>query len=341
MKLSEFDYHLPDGSIAQHPSEKRDGCRLMVADRAARSISHRGFHDITGFIGKGDLVVLNDTRVIPARLFGRRRTGGRVEIFLLEKKDPICEALVRPSARLKEGEVIELESGDEAEILARGEAGRFVRFSGPLDAILDRCGHVPLPPYIGRPDSPQDKDVYQTVYARSDGATASPTAGLHFTEGLLEKLRAQGAKVAFVTLHTNYGTFAPVKCENVEDHKMHKEAFELPAETIEAVRETKANGGKVIAVGTTSNRVLEHCADLITDYGLPTTDYKGFTDLYIYPGYKFRVTDHLITNFHLPCSTLLLLVSAFAGKDFILEAYREAVKEKYRFFSYGDAMLIL
>jgi S-adenosylmethionine:tRNA ribosyltransferase-isomerase len=341
MKLSEFDYHLPKERIAQHPSEKRDDCRLMVLDRKGRAVTHKKFSNIQTFFREGDLLVLNDTRVIPARLFGKRRTGGKVEIFLLEKKSPICEALVRPSGRLKEGEMIELESGDEVEVLSRGEAGRFVKFSAPLDGILERCGHVPLPPYIGREDRPEDKGAYQTVYAKAEGATASPTAGLHFTRELLERVKGQGAEVQFVTLHTNYGTFAPIKCEDVEGHKMHKEYFELPAETIEAVRKTKERGGKVFAVGTTSNRVLEHCAEELKGQSSKVKGVKGYTDLYIYPGYEFKVTDHLITNFHLPGSTLLLLVSAFAGKEFILEAYQKAIEEKYRFFSYGDAMLIL
>jgi S-adenosylmethionine:tRNA ribosyltransferase-isomerase len=342
MKLSEFDYLLPKELIAQQPSEKRDDCRLMVLDRKTRSVSHRRFNDIAGFLKKDDLLILNDTKVIPARIFGKRRTGGKVEIFLLEKKGPICEALVRPSGRLKEGEIIELESGDEVEVLSRGEAGRFVKFNGSIDEILGKCGHMPLPPYIGRDDRPEDKNYYQTVYAKTEGATASPTAGLHFTTELLEGVRGQGSRVQFVTLHTNYGTFAPIKCENVEDHKMHKEFFDISAETIDAISQTKARGGKVFAVGTTSNRVMEYCAGLIgSRVQGPGSRANGYTDLFIYPGYEFKVTDHLITNFHLPGSTLLLLVAAFAGKDFILEAYQKAIEEKYRFFSYGDAMLIL
>jgi S-adenosylmethionine:tRNA ribosyltransferase-isomerase len=341
MRLSEFSYDLPKELIALHPKRQRDASRLMVLDRNNGSIVHREFADLIEYVNKGDCVILNDTKVIPARLLGKRSSGGKVEIFLLEKKGPICEALVRPSARLKDGEIIELESGDEVEVLSRGESGRFVKFNCPIDDILARAGHVPLPPYIGRPDEAEDMETYQTVYARNEGATASPTAGLHFTRELLERVKGQGSRVKFVTLHTNFGTFATIKCENVEDHKMHKEFFELPEETIDAVMETKAMGGKVFAVGTTSNRVLEHCAEEVTGRRSQVAEKKGFTDLYIYPGYKFRVTDCLITNFHLPESTLLLLVSAFAGREFILEAYRKAIEERYRFFSYGDAMLIL
>ena len=338
MKLSEFDYTLPKELIAQYPISEREKCRLMMLDREARKIEHKTFEDIVGYFNERDILVLNDTKVIPARLFGKRKTGGNVELFLLEKKNPTCEALVRPFSRLKEGERIQLESGDEVEILGRGEIGRFVKFSHPIDEIL-QSGHMPLPPYIDRLDESSDKDNYQTVYGAKEGATASPTAGLHFTNELLEKIKGKGARVAYVTLHTSYGTFAPIKTEDVESHKMHREYFELPKETAEAVNETRQNGGRIFAVGTTTARVLEHCTGRTTNKEQRTT--KGRTDLFIYPGYKFKVIDHLITNFHLPKSTLLLLVSAFAGRDFIFEAYRQAVEKKYRFFSYGDAMLII
>lgn len=334
MKLSEFDYSLPKELIAQYPAREREKCRLMVLDRSKRTIENKAFEDIAGYFRRGDLVVLNDTKVMPARLFGKRKTGGRVELFLLEKKNPVCEALVRPSGRVKEGEKIALESGDEAEILTRGEIGRFVRFNKPLDSILEKAGHVPLPPYIDRDDEESDRNDYQTVYGRNEGATASPTAGLHFTKGLLEEIKGRGVRIGYVTLHTSYGTFAPVKSDDVESHRMHKEYFELPGDTAAAVTETKRNGGRIFAVGTTATRVLETCADAMKAA-------KGYTDLYAYPGYKFKVVDSLITNFHLPKSTLMLLVSAFAGKDFIFEAYRQAIEMRYRFFSYGDAMLIL
>ena len=332
MKLSNFNYNLPKELIAKYPLKERDKCRLMVLDREERSIAHKTFEDIAGYLNKGDLLVLNDTKVILARLFGRRKTGGKIELFLLEKKNPVCEALVRPSGRLKEGEKVALESGAEAEVLGRGEIGRFVKFNRPIDEILE-SGHVPLPPYIDRLDEPDDRGSYQTVYAAKEGATASPTAGLHFTKEMLGRLAVSGVRLAYVTLHTNYGTFAPVKTEDVESHKMHKERFNIPAETIEAVRSVKKNGGKVIAVGTTSARSLEYWAK--------EGKAEGDNDLFIYPGYKFKIVDHIITNFHLPKSTLLLLVIAFADKDFIFEAYRQAIEKRYRFFSYGDSMLII
>jgi S-adenosylmethionine:tRNA ribosyltransferase-isomerase len=332
MKLSEFNYDLPKELIAKYPLKERQKCRLMVVDREKQSIAHKNFEDVAGHFKKGDLLVLNDTKVIPARLFGKRKTGGKVELFLLEKKEPMCEALVRPSGRLKEGEKVTLESGAVAEILARGEVGRLVKFDRPIDEIL-KFGHVPLPPYIDRSDEPDDVDSYQTIYAAKEGATASPTAGLHFTKDLMDGLSASGVRLAYVTLHTNYGTFAHVKTEDVEAHKMHREYFNIPSETIEAIRNTKGSGGKVFAVGTTSARSLEYWAK--------EGKTEGGNDLFIYPGFEFKVVDHLITNFHLPKSTLMLLVSAFAGKDFIFEAYRQAIEKQYRFFSYGDAMLII
>jgi len=341
MKLSDFDYTLPKKLIAQYPVAARDKCRLMVLDRKRHTISHRTFEDIVEYLNPDDCLVLNDTKVIPARLFGRRKTGGKVELFLLEKKNPTCEALVRPSARLKEGERISLESGDEAEVLGRGEVGRLVKFSRPLGEILKEAGHVPLPPYIDRVDEESDRWDYQTVYCEKEGATASPTAGLHFTRELLDRVKGKGIRVTYVTLHTSYGTFAPIKTDDVELHKMHKEYFKLPEETARVVNETKRNGGRVFAVGTTTARVLEYCAGLIRTTNDERRKTKGYTDLYIYPGYEFKIVDSLITNFHLPKSTLLLLVSAFAGKEFIFEAYRQAIAEKYRFFSYGDAMLII
>ena len=341
MKLSEFSYTLPKELIARYPLKDRDKCRLMVLDRAKHSIAHRAFEEIVEYFNTGDCLILNDTKVIPARLFGKRRTGGKVEIFVLQKKSPVCEALLRPANRLKEGEKIILESGDEVEILERSETGRRIKFNRSLDNILNEAGHIPLPPYINRPDEDSDKTDYQTIYGINEGATASPTAGLHFTEKLLERVKGQGSRVSYVTLHTSYGTFAPIKSYDVEKHRMHKEYFEFPEETAKSVEETKARGGKVFAVGTTSNRVLEHCASQHTAYSLKFKACSGYTDLFIYPGYQFKVVDHLVTNFHLPESTLFLLVSAFAGKEFILEAYQKAIEAKYRFYSYGDAMLIL
>jgi S-adenosylmethionine:tRNA ribosyltransferase-isomerase len=351
MKLSEFDYILPREFIAQYPLKERMNCRLMVLDRASLTITNKTFADITGYFKKGDCLVLNNTRVIPARLFGKRKTGGKVELFLLDPhlvggsgsptcEVGICEALVRPSGRLKVGERVTLESGDTVELMERGKVGRYIKFDRPVADILKESGHMPLPPYIDRIDIPEDKNDYQTVYGHKEGATASPTAGLHFTKELLDRLAVSGVQLAYVTLHTNYGTFAPVKTEDVELHRMHAEYFELPAETINIIKETKKNGGKIFAVGTTSTRVLEYCADKIVSK-CQSVKVSGYTDMYIYPGYEFKVVDHLITNFHLPKSTLMLLVSAFAGKNFIFEGYRKAIEEKYRFFSYGDAMLIL
>lgn len=343
MRLSAFDYPLPQELIAQYPLPSREKCRLLVLDRAAGSYADRCFEDVPGYFGPEDLLVLNDTRVIPARLVGKRISGGRVEIFLIETQEPVCEALVRPSARLREGEKIALDSGDAVTVLARGPVGRFVKFERPVAEILRAAGHIPLPPYITRPDDAADRETYQTVYGMKEGATASPTAGLHFTKGLIERVKRQGARVQFVTLHTNYGTFAPIKTEDVEAHRMHKEYFELPADTIDAVRKTKARGGRVFAVGTTSTRVLESCRGAIAGSGggKPAVAMSGYTDMFIYPGYRFGVVDALITNFHMPRSTLMVLVSAFAGLDRIKEAYRHAIDRRYRFFSYGDAMLIV
>jgi len=342
MKLSEFDYKLPRELIAQYPAEEREKCRLMVLDRQANSISHKTFKSIVDYFNKGDLLALNNTKVVPARLLGSRKTGGKVEIFVLDRNGTSCEALVKPSGRINIGERITLESGHEAQVLGSGKIGRMIQFSRSIDEIMTKGGHMPLPPYIDRADEERDKIDYQTVYACREGATASPTAGLHFTKELLNRIMGNGVRVTYVTLHTNYGTFAPIKTDEIEKHRMHREYFELSAETAKVVAETKKSGGKVFAVGTTTTRVLEHCADVITnDERRTTDDVRGYADMFIYPGYKFKVVDHMITNFHLPKSTLLLLISAFAGRDFIFKAYNEAIEKRYRFFSYGDAMLIL
>lgn len=333
MKLSDFDYKIPEELIAQYPAKCRDECRLMVLDRRTGMVCHKEFREIAGYFREGDCLILNNTRVMPSRLFGRRSTGGKVEIFILENKDPVTEALVRPAARLKDGETIMLESGDKAELVGRGKVGRLFRFSRPVSDVMRSAGHMPLPPYIGRQDQPSDRDDYQTVYGVSEGATASPTAGLHFTREILSGLSEKGVIVKYITLHTNYGTFAPVKTEDVEGHKMHHEFFSIPSDTVEAVRKSKNCGGKIFAVGTTSTRSLEYWAK--------TGAVEGDNDLFIYPGFEFKVVDHLITNFHLPKSTLLLLASAFAGREPILDAYRQAIRSGYRFFSYGDAMLII
>ena len=285
---------------------------------------------------EGDSLVLNDTKVIPARLYARRKTGGKVEVFLLDAETEKARALLRSSGSIKEGEEIELESGITATVLGKADVGRFVTFSSPIKEVL-KGGHVPLPPYIDRDDTPEDVSSYQTVYAKDGGATAAPTAGLHFTKGLLGKIEKKGVRVAYLTLHTSYGTFASVKESEVEKHVMHSEYYRLTEKTAEVVNTTKSSGGKVWAVGTTSTRVLEASS---SESGSVKPG-EGETNLFIYPGYEFKIVDKLITNFHLPESTLLMLVSAFAGRDLILKAYREAIEKKFRFFSYGDAMLIM
>lgn len=342
-KTSDFDYDLPERLIAQRPADKRDASRLMVVHMKTGKIEHKKFSDIPGYINANDLLVLNNTKVIPARLHGTKYGGGAEIEVLLDKKigDNLWEALVRPAKRLNIGNVIEFGDGFFAEVKDKLEDGRaLLYFAGVngFDNELEKHGSTPLPPYIeaGGNISSDLYKRYQTVYAKNPGATAAPTAGLHFTNDLLEKIKADKA---YVTLHTGYGTFAPVRVENVADHKMHSEEFEITRGAIDKINAAKANGGRVIAVGTTSARLLES-AD---------SSGKGTTDMFIYPGYKFKVTDALITNFHLPRSTLLMLVSAFAagadgsgssGVDLIRTAYKEAIKGQYRFFSFGDAMLI-
>jgi len=336
MNLSDFYYDLPKELVAQEPLEERDASRLMVLDRKTEDMTTKTFRDITGYIDPGDCVVLNDTKVLPVRLYGRRKTGGKVELFILDPGADSPRALVRPSKRIKDGETIELENGLHARVLGEADIGRFVHFDVPVEEIME-VGHIPLPPYITRDDNPGDEGAYQTVYASKKGATASPTAGLHFTEGLLEGLLNKGVTIVYVTLHTSYGTFAPVKEEKIENHVMHKEYYELSDESADVINQTKSSGGRVFAVGTTSTRVLESSS------GEKGTVFpsSGETNLFIYPGYEFKIIDGLVTNFHLPKSTLLMLVSAFAGRDFIFKAYKKAIEEKFRFFSYGDAMVIL
>lgn len=358
-RLSDYDFDLPESRIAQLPSEQRDLSRLLVMHRATLQLEHRRFRDLGPYLRPGDLVILNDTKVIPARLHGRRPSGGKAEVMLLqEKARDVWEALVRPGKKLPLGATIGFGAADASgspelvaevvEILAGGE--RIVRLESrtgePTMALVSRLGELPLPPYIsGRPEDP---DRYQTVYAREAGAVAAPTAGLHFTPALMAELEAAGIRFARVTLHTGAGTFKPVTTEDIREHPMHAELYALPPETAAAIRETRARGGRIVAVGTTVARTLEHAAK---EQGGPELEASsGETRLFIYPGYRFQVVDVLVTNFHLPKSTLLMLVSAFIqqgappgrdGREALMEAYRLAIAEEYRFYSFGDAMLII
>ena len=340
MKLEEFDYNLPEELIAQVPIAKRDESRLMVLHRDSKRIEHKTFKDIIDYLKPGDCLVRNNTKVIPARLYGKKETGANVEFVLLNQiEGDIWESIVRPGNKLKPGTKVEFGDGLlKATILDIMDGGtRKVEFEyeGIFNEILDKIGLMPLPPYIH--ESLKEKDRYQTVYAKYNGSAAAPTAGLHFTPELLKRIEEKGVKIANVTLHVGIGTFRPVKEENIEEHKMHTEHFYIKQEDAEKINETKKAGGRVIAVGTTSCRVLETIASEETGLVEAT---EGDTEIYIYPGYKFKCIDGLITNFHLPKSTLLMLVSALAGREFVLDAYNEAVKEKYRFFSFGDAMFI-
>ena len=340
MKVSEFNYDLPEELIAQIPIEKRDESRLMVLDREMQTIEHKRFKDIVNYLKPGDVLVRNNTKVIPARLYGKKETGANVEFLLLNNiEGDIWESIVRPGNKLHIGTKVIFGDGLlEAEVLDIMPGGtRRVKFyyTGIFNEILDKIGLMPLHPYIH--EELKQKDRYQTVYAKYDGSAAAPTAGLHFTEDLLKQLEKKGIIIANVTLHVGIGTFRPVKEETVEKHEMHSEHFYIKQEDVEKINNAKKNGNRVIAVGTTSCRVLESIAD---DRGF-VKETEGDTKIFIYPGYKFKCLDGLITNFHLPQSTLLMLVSALAGKDYIMKAYEEAVKEKYRFFSFGDAMIII
>lgn len=341
MKVSDFDYELPEELIAQDPLENRSDSRLMVLHRGAGAVEHKRFTDIPDYLAPGDCLVVNNTRVIPARLYGvKEDTRAQVEVLLLKRREnDIWETLVRPGKKLKPGARVlfgdGILTGEIVDIVDEGN--RLVRFSyeGIFEEILDRLGQMPLPPYITH--ELRDKNRYQTVYAKYDGSAAAPTAGLHFTEELLRKVRDNGVEIAEVTLHVGLGTFRPVKAENVLDHHMHSEFYRVSAEAAEKINRAKREGHRVISVGTTSTRTLESAAD---ENGF-LREKSGWTDIFIYPGYKFKVIDGLITNFHLPQSTLIMLVSAFAGQEHVLDAYREAVRERYRFFSFGDAMLVL
>ena len=357
-RLSDYDFDLPESSIAQLPAERRDMSRLLVLRRATGELAHRRFRDLLEYLTPGDLLVLNDTKVIPARLHGHRQTGGKVEVLLLQEKErDVWVALARPGKKLPVGTVVNFGSGESPELTAEvldvlpgGErVVKLVSHTGePVMSLVAKLGELPLPPYIsGRPDDP---DRYQTVYAKHEGAVAAPTAGLHFTPELMADLEAKGVGIARITLHTGLGTFKPVMVEDIREHPMHAEWYSLPEETAQAIRETKARGGRVVAVGTTVARTLEHVAQ--EQGGPDLMASSGETRLFIYPGYRFQVVEAMVTNFHLPKSTLLMLVSAFiesatpegvegpSGRERLLEAYRVAIAEGYRFYSFGDAMFL-
>lgn len=334
-----FDYELPKEFIAQTPAEPRDHSKLLVYERQTDAVRHRHFYNLPEYLRAGDVLVINETRVLPARLMGRRETGGVIELLLLNRREKdIWETLARPGRRIRPGDRLVFSEGLSADVLESLEdGGRLVRFNydGVFEEILDALGQMPLPPYIT--ERLENKERYQTVYSRETGSAAAPTAGLHFTPELLNKIREMGVKIVPVLLHVGLGTFRPVKVRDVAEHKMHSEYYSLSPQAADAINKAKASGGRIISVGTTSTRVLETVCgeDGVIRAG------TGWTDIFIYPGYKFKCVDCLITNFHLPQSTLLMLVSAFCSREKILEIYEEAKKEDYRFFSFGDAMLII
>ena len=339
MKVSDFNYNLPEELIAQVPIKNRDESRLMLLNRENKTIEHKKFKDILEYLKPGDCLVRNNTKVIPARLYGQKETGAAVEFLLLKRiEDDIWEVMVRPGRKLLKGAKATfgngLLEGEVLEVLENGNRKIKFSYDGIFNEILDQIGLMPLPPYIK--EKLDEKDRYQTVYAKHEGSAAAPTAGLHFTEELLEQIKAKGVEIANVTLHVGIGTFRPVKVETIEEHEMHSEHFYIKKEDAEKINNTRKNGGRIIAVGTTSCRVLESIAD---ENGF-VEETERDTSIFIYPGYKFKCIDALITNFHLPESTLIMLVSALAGKDYVMKAYEEAVNEKYRFFSFGDAMFI-
>ncbi len=340
MKVSDFDFYLPEELIAQHPLEKRDESRLMVLDKKTGKIEHKRFYDIIDYLNKGDTLVLNNTRVMPARLIGEKEnTGGKIEFLLLKRVEgDKWECLAKPGKSAREGRRFTFGNGIlKAEVIEVLENGnRIVEFyyDGIFEQVLDSLGEMPLPPYIH--EKLEDKERYQTVYSKEKGSAAAPTAGLHFTKELLKKIEDKGVNIVYLTLHVGLGTFRPVKVENIENHNMHSEFYMLSKESAEVINETKKRGNRVISVGTTSTRTLETIGD---ENGM-VKEQSGWTNIFIYPGYKFKVVDNLITNFHLPESTLIMLVSTLAGKENVMNAYNIAVKEKYRFFSFGDAMFI-
>ncbi|MBL3557093.1 MULTISPECIES: tRNA preQ1(34) S-adenosylmethionine ribosyltransferase-isomerase QueA [Marinobacter] len=338
MNVSDFHFDLPDELIARYPLKERSASRLLDLDGLSGTVNHRQFSDLPDLLQPGDLLVFNNTRVIPARLFAKKETGGQVEVLverLLGEHELLAH--VKASKALKPGQRIILEDGTSMRMKQREDAlFHLVCDSGePVLELLERIGHMPLPPYVDRPDESTDRERYQTVYARESGAVAAPTAGLHFDDRILAELAAHGIESAFVTLHVGAGTFQPVRVEHIENHIMHSEVAHVPQETVDAVSAARARGGRIVAVGTTSVRSLESASR-----GGVLKPFKGETDIFIYPGYRFQSVDAMVTNFHLPESTLIMLISAFAGYDNVMSAYREAVAERYRFFSYGDAMFI-
>ena len=340
MKTDDFDFDLPEELIAQTPLERRDASKLLVLDKTTGEISHRHFTDVIDYMEKGDTLVLNDTKVMPARLYGvKEETGAVIEVLLLKDEgNNVWECLTKPAKRIKEGTIVSFGDGKLKakcmEVLDEGIRKFELEYKGILYEILDELGEMPLPPYIH--EKLKDKDRYQTVYAKNVGSAAAPTAGLHFTKDLLEKIKDKGVNIAYITLHVGLGTFRPVNVEDVTKHKMHSEYYVMSAEVADLLNETKEEGHKIISVGTTSTRTLETIASLYGKF----KECSGWTDIFIYPGYEFKGIDYLITNFHLPKSTLVMLVSALAGKDNIMKAYNEAIENKYRFFSFGDSMLI-
>jgi len=337
MRRDLFQFDLPDELIARQPAQQRQGSRLLYLDSASNELQHQQFPDLLDHIQPGDLMVFNNTKVIPARLFGEKETGGKIEVLVERVVDShSVHAHIRASKSPKPGNQLMFEQGYRAEMLGRADDLFILKFSAPVLAVLDQIGHMPLPPYIDRTDTDEDKSRYQTVYAEQLGAVAAPTAGLHFDQQLLEDIQSKGAQIAFVTLHVGAGTFQPVRADNILDHEMHSEWLQVSDEVCQQVIDTKAKGGRVIAVGTTSVRCLETAAR-----SGQIGPFEGDTNIFIYPGYDFKVVDGLLTNFHLSESTLLMLVSAFSGYQSIMLAYQQAVAERYRFFSYGDAMFLL
>lgn len=344
MKLNEYDYNLPEDLIAQTPASKRELSKMLALDKHSGEIEHKQFFDIVDYFNENDIIIMNNTKVIPARLIGHKDTGAKIEVFLLKNTEgKNWEALIKPAKRVKEDTIIKFNDELSAKIIKKTEDKIFIEliYEGDFHKVLDNVGLTPLPPYIERNMTSEEiKDLdakrYQTVYAQHAGSVAAPTAGLHFTDEIIEKLKAKGVEIGFVNLNVGLGTFRPVKCENVLEHKMDSETFEVPKETAELIKKAKNQGKKITAVGTTTVRTLE---TVMQKYGkiVPCSD---ASELFIYPGYKFKIVDKLLTNFHLPKSTLLMLVSALAGKENIFNAYQKAIEKKYRFYSYGDCMFI-